>query len=218
MRVLAIGDIHGCLNALTAVFQAAGVRDEDVVVTLGDYVDRGSESRGVLDWLIGFARRGSLIAIRGNHDLMMMRAREGGSETSEWLDCGGDAALASYGGRLDLVPSAHWKFLEATRLWHATDTHFFVHANAYMDCDLDDQPEFMLLWEKYDGRGPHVSGKTMVCGHTPQRSGRPRDFGHAICIDTGACKGGWLTCLDVRTGRYWQANELREVRDGSLGD
>lgn len=217
MRHLAIGDIHGCLNSLIAVTEAAVIRETDLLVTLGDYVDRGPDSRGVLEWLIAFARSGRLVAIRGNHDLMMMKAREVGSAASAWLDAGGDAAMASYGGRLDLVPAAHWEFLEATRLWYETDSHFFVHANAYPDCALEDQSEYMLLWEKYDGAGPHVSGKTMVCGHTPQRSGKPRDYGHAVCVDTGACKGGWLTCLDVGTGRYWQANERGEVREGRLG-
>ncbi len=218
MRTLAIGDIHGCLTSLLAVVEAARIGETDVLVTLGDYVDRGPDSRGVIDWLIEFAGRRRLVAIRGNHDLMMMQAREGGSSASDWLDCGGDAALSSYGGMLDRVPEAHWAFLEGTRLWYTTESHFFVHASVYMDHELQDQPEFMLLWEKYHGAGPHISGKTMVCGHTPQRSGTPRDFGHAICIDTGACKGGWLTCLDVGSGRYWQANERRDVRSGRLGD
>lgn len=214
MRHLAIGDIHGCLRSLVAVTQAAGVRATDVVVTLGDYVDRGPDSRGVLDWLVEFARRGHLAAIRGNHDLMMLRAREVGSGTGEWLEAGGDAALASYGGTLRAVPQTHWEFLEATRLWYETDSHFFVHANVYPDYALEDQPEFMLLWEKLDDSRPHESGKVMVCGHTPQKSGRPLNLGHAVCVDTGACKGGWLTCLDVGRGEYWQANESREVRGG----
>ncbi len=218
MRVLAIGDVHGCLTSLAAVVETAHLDDDDVLVTLGDYVDRGPDSRGVIQWLVEFARTGRLVAIRGNHDVMMLKAREGGSYASEWMDYGGEAALASYGGRLDLVPDAHWEFLESTRLWHATDTHFFVHANAYPDYALEDQPEYMLLWESYFGGGPHVSGKTMVCGHTPQRSGKPRDYGHAVCIDTGACKGGWLTCLDVGSGRYWQANERGVQRDGCLGE
>jgi len=73
----------------------------------------------------------------------------------------------------------------------------------------------MLYWEQFNDP-PHESGKIMVCGHTPQRSGRPRDIGHAVCIDTGAHAGGWLTCLDVMSGTYWQANQQGQTRTGIL--
>jgi serine/threonine protein phosphatase 1 len=58
----------------------------------------------------------------------------------------------------------------------------------------------------------------MVCGHTPQKSGRPKSLGHAVCIDTWAYGKGWLTCLEVGTGRYWQANQQGEHRSGWLDD
>src|SRR5262249_40205022 len=98
-----------------------------------------------------------------------------------------------------------------------TDSHFFVHANAYPDCPLNEQPDLMLYWESFNDPPPHESGKVLVCGHTPQESCIPRNIGHAICIDTGACKGGWLTCLDVATGKYWQANERGETRVEWIG-
>jgi serine/threonine protein phosphatase 1 len=65
---------------------------------------------------------------------------------------------------------------------------------------------------------PHESGKIMVCGHTSQKSGEPLDYGHAVCIDTWAHGGGWLTCLDVSSRQYWQANQQGQVRVGRLGD
>ena len=122
--------------------------------------------------------------------------------------------------RLDDIPADHWEFLESeTRAYYETPTHFFVHANAYPDIPLEDQPDFMLYWEKFDDPPPHVSGKVMICGHTPQRSGRAQvDIGHAICIDTNACRGGWLTCLDVDSGLYWQANQAGETRKAFLED
>jgi len=176
----------------------------------------------VLDWLIARARRAELVALRGNHEIMMLRAREGREALREWLSNGGDAALASYspfgdGGKLIDVPDAHWEFLEQqTRPWFETATHFFVHANAYPDCPLDEQPDFMLYWEPFGDPAPHESGKVMVCGHTPQKRGRPRYVGHAACIDTWAHGDGWLTCLDVATGRYWQANQRGETRTAWL--
>ena len=74
----------------------------------------------------------------------------------------------------------------------------------------------MLYWESFDDPRPHQSGKVMVCGHTPQRDGVPRNKGHAVCIDTGVHAGGWLTCLDVKSGTYWQANEQGRTRTGML--
>lgn len=222
MRHLAIGDIHGCFRALRALEAFVPFRPDDRLITLGDYVDRGPNSCAVLDWLIARRAGGNLVALWGNHELMMLEARECPDAMRIWLESGGDDALASYSpfgdkGRLADIPDTHWEFLEsATVPFAETPTHFFVHANAYPDVPLAEQPDFMLHWESFDDPPPHESGKIMVCGHTPQKSGVPRNLGHAVCIDTGACKGGWLTCLDVATGRYWQANERGETREGWL--
>ena len=91
-RTIAIGDIHGCSTADRAIEMIA-LEPADTLVTLGDYVDRGSDSKGVLDLLIGLADRCRLIPILGNHDEMMLRAREGRADFQFWLHCGGDAAL-----------------------------------------------------------------------------------------------------------------------------
>lgn len=222
MRHLAIGDVHGCFTALKTLAAFVPFEADDVLITLGDYVDRGPDSCGVLDWLIDRQQRGTLVALRGNHELMMLAAREEEEGAlSCWLEVGGDATLASYSpfgdrGRFADVPDAHWQFMEQARPYHETETHFFVHANAYPDCPLADQPDFMLYWESFEYPPPHESGKIMVCGHTPQKTGRPRSIGHAVCIDTWVFGKGWLTALDVATGRYWQANQKGEARGGWL--
>lgn len=222
MRYLAVGDIHGCFKALTTLAAFVPFEAEDVVVTLGDYVNRGPDSRAVLDWLIAYERTGKLVALRGNHELMMLEARQSDECFRRWIEYGGAATLASYApsgdaGRLVDVPESHWQFLEErTCGWFETQTHFFVHANAYPDCPLDEQPEFMLYWEPFADPPAHESGKIMVCGHTSQTSGLPRSIGHAICIDTWAYGKGWLTCLDVASGRYWQANQRGETRSSWL--
>ena len=222
MRTLAIGDIHGCFTALRALEAAVPIVDDDRVVTLGDYIDRGPDSASVIEWLIDRDRRGGLVAIRGNHEIMIQQAKQSERARGCWLQSGGDATLASYAtdggsGRMEDVPEAHWRFLESTRPWFETETHFFVHANAYYDRPLADQSDLMLYWEKFSEYAPaHESGKIMVCGHTPRRNGRPLSVGHAICIDTWAYRGEWLTCLDVDSGRYWQANHRGETRTGRL--
>jgi serine/threonine protein phosphatase 1 len=224
MRTLAIGDIHGCARSLAALLAAVAPAPEDRVVTLGDYVDRGPDSRGVLEALLALRATGRLVAVRGNHEQMMLDARLGGEALRLWLACGGAQTLASYGAAgsgldaLDAVPERHWTFLEDALVDSLeSERHFFVHANAYADVPLADQPPYVLLWEKLYEPCDHVSGKVMVCGHTPQRNGLPRHLGTTICIDTGAHgAAGWLTCLDVGSGRYWQANERGRVRTGVL--
>ena len=94
------------------------------------------------------------MTLRGNHEQMMDAGRKDEDSLHMWLACGGRETLASYGatsfGRsgLDNVPPAHWRFLEKTCVdWFETDAHFFVHANAFPDVPLEEQPRFMLLWE-----------------------------------------------------------------------
>jgi serine/threonine protein phosphatase 1 len=222
VRILAIGDIHGCFAALRTLEAFVPFAPDDRLVTIGDYVDRGPNSRAVLDWLIARKANGSLIPLRGNHEIMMCAARRSDRHYDEWIASGGTAALVSYSasrraGTLGDVPDAHWQFIErGCRPYYETDTHFFVHANAHPDIPLDEQPDYMLYWEQFNDPPPHESGKTMVCGHTPQRSGRPRSIGHAVCIDTWAHADGWLTCLDIQSRTFWQANEQRQVRTGIL--
>ena len=226
MRTLAIGDIHGCLRALDALLEVVSPQPDDVLVTLGDYVDRGPDVKGALDRLLALSRRCRHVPLIGNHDLLMLAARNNPEKYLDWFQVGGKETLHSYGADLhwdlfvNAVPLEHWRFLEESCLrYHETSTHFFVHANVYPDMPLDEQPEYMLCWEKLDPANsrPHDSGKIMICGHTAQKAGRPLALEHAICIDTWAFGGGWLTCLDVEKSAYWQANQKGETRIGLLG-
>lgn len=226
MRTLAIGDVHGCSDVLDTLLAAVRPAADDLLVFLGDYVDRGPDSRGVIDRLLALGRAHRLVPLRGNHEVMMARARVDRSEFRMWSQVGGLQTLGSYGpapgraGTLADVPAEHWTFIEETcRDYFETDTHIFVHANLYPDLPLAEQPEEMLFWEFLDADRPtrHESEKTMICGHTSQRSGEILDLGTAVCIDTHAYGGGWLTCLDVGSGRYWQANQVGKVRTGILG-
>jgi serine/threonine protein phosphatase 1 len=195
------------------------VRDDDLLITLGDYVDRGPDSRGVIDLLMSLWRRERLIALRGNHDLMMCEARHKTSALDNWMALGGEATLLSYGGSFKKVPHEHWDFLEHGLVnYYETKTHIFVHAGLWPDVPLDEQPEFALLFERFHNPPPHYSGKTMICGHTNQKSGLPNNKGHAVCIDTRAYGGGWLSCLHVEAGHIWQANQQGQTRELWLDD
>jgi len=219
-RILAIGDIHGCSAALDALLAAVDLTPFDTLVTLGDYVDRGPDTRGVLDRLIALGRTHHLVALRGNHELMLLDARaDRGGALAEWRKFGGDATLDSYGS-LEAIPDEHWRFIEqqCVDCWEA-DTHFFVHASAYPDIPVYDQPRYILYWCRFNNPEPHESGKIMVCGHTSQKNGLPLNIGHAVCIDTWVeGETGWLSCLDTGSGIVYQANQAREVRRLRIDD
>jgi serine/threonine protein phosphatase 1 len=224
-RYLAIGDIHGCHNALVSLIDFVAPTSTDTIVTLGDYVDRGPDSSGVLDFVIELGRTHKLIPLRGNHEIMMLDSREKKSWYQAWLGYGGAETLKSYAaaddepGSFADIPASHIDFLEYKLVpWYECATHFFVHANADADRELAAQSDASLYWRKYRDPQPHYSGKIMVCGHTAQRSGVPVSNGNAICIDTWAHGGGWLSCLDVGSGTIWQANEAGDTRRLSLQD
>lgn len=218
MRILAIGDIHGCSTAFDTLLSTIRLQPTDTIITLGDYVDRGPNSRGILNRLIRLHQKGQLVALRGNHELMMMAARFSRREESLWRCRGGKETLTSYSksnqvAKLKDVPARHWHFIENVCVdWYETETHFFVHANVHPDIPLAQQSANMLFWAKFGDPVPHISGKTMVCGHTSQKSGLPVNRGHAICIDTRVYSKGWLTGLDVTSGKIWQANQAGRVR------
>ncbi len=239
-RTIAIGDIHGCSRALEALLAAIGPRPEDVIVTLGDYVNRGPDTRHVLDRLIALEGHCTLVPILGNHDQMFLqilrdaRASLAGVPSewlrvegvpmnlSNWLEMGGDATLASYGishvrpdaTELAKVPDEHVAFLARCRDYYETETHIFVHGQYEPDMPMEDQPSYLLRWESLrEGTpGPHESGKRVIVGHTSQKSGEILDLGHLVCIDTNCHGGGWLTALEVHTEEVWQANREGELR------
>ena len=224
MRTLAIGDIHGCSGMLDDLLTAVELRPTDTLVFLGDYVDRGPDSRGVIDRVLALRQTHTVVNLRGNHELMMLRARSTPEEFRNWASVGGLQALGSYGpspgrtGTLADVPPEHWKFLEDDCVnYHETATHLFAHAGFDPGSPMDHQPELDLFWEFLSAPIRHPEGKTVVVGHSSQRSGNVLDLGKTICIDTNACNGGWLTALCAETGDYWQVNPLGKVRRGFVG-
>ena len=217
-RTIAIGDVHGCSAALAALIDAIEPGPEDVVVTLGDYIDRGPDSRGVLELLIDLGRRCRLVPLLGNHEELLLDVRARRHPISWLLGIGGVATLDSYGpGRdLALIPEGHLAFLEGCLDYHETPRHIFLHANYDPDLPMEEQPYSRLRWESLRAAtpAPHPSGKTVIVGHTSQRGGEILDLGHLKCIDTFCFGGGWLSALDVDTLQVWQANKEGELRGG----
>ncbi|MFO0949126.1 MAG: metallophosphoesterase family protein [Planctomycetota bacterium] len=219
-RTIAIGDIHGCRTALQTLLDHIQPTSSDTIVTLGDYVDRGEDSRGVLDLLMELESHCHLVTLLGNHDAQMLAALVDAQELERWLAWGAVATLQSYskGLCIEAIPAEHIRYVRDRPLYFESDRHFFVHANYDEQLSLAEQDEETLLWLSLRDHvpGPHCSGKQAIVGHTAQRDYEILNLGHLLCLDTGCCYGGWLTAYDVSSGRIWQANKLGAFRDGTM--
>lgn len=228
-RTIAIGDVHGCAEALAALVDAIQPTRDDTIVTLGDYIDRGPDSRRVIELLLELSQRCHLVPLIGNHEVMLLIAvgddEPDGEETEKqatgrasglefWKQCGGAATLASYGGSVESIPREHVEFIRQCGLAYETETHIFVHANYDPELDLPDQDQHVALWRHLSMQvpEPHKSGKTAVVGHTPQMDGEILDAGHLVCIDTFCFGTGYLTAYDVATKTIWQADRSGTLR------
>ncbi len=213
-RTIAIGDIHGCATALRTLLSAIELSAEDTLVVLGDVIDRGPDSRDVLEQLLAVSRNCSLVPILGNHEQMLLDAIDGKMPLSNWLIHGGAETLDSYGpgAALTEVPLTHYDFLCTWGDCHETDSHFFAHGNYSPKLPLAKQPWEEMRWRslRHSMPGPHASGKIAVLGHTANKQGKIVDQSHLLCIDTYCHGGGWLTALEPASGKAWQANELGE--------
>lgn len=216
-RTIAIGDIHGCSSALNVLMEAIRPTEQDTVVILGDFIDRGPDSRGVIETLIQLQDRCRLIVLLGNHEEMLLAARQSRSDFVYWTKFGGQEMLDSYGpfSTWDDIPRSHWDLIRSCQSDFETEDFLFVHANYNPRVPLDRQSGTRLRWEHLDPTEaqPHYSGKTVIVGHTPQKSGLILDLGFVVCLDTGCHEGGWLTALDVTTGHVWQTNQEGTLRE-----
>jgi serine/threonine protein phosphatase 1 len=223
--LIAIGDVHGCIHALEALLDAIAPAPADRLVFLGDLVDHGREVRDVLDLVLEFQRRTQVILIQGNHEEMMLAARENPQALNYWMNVGGASTLSSYrlGAHIDEVPEEHWALLAECRLYYECDVAVFTHANYLPALPMPEQPGRQLRWELFEPEEmrPHCSGKPVVVGHTEQRDGEIMDLGFALCVDTACWRYGWLTAIELPSKEIWQASRwgrLRETGEASHRD
>jgi serine/threonine protein phosphatase 1 len=216
-RIIAIGDVHGCAVALRALVTAIQPATDDTLIVLGDCVDRGPDSRDVIEHLLAMRALCRLVPILGNHEEMMLNYLARRPQPDDWLQCGGAETLASYRARPNpqLVPAEHVDFLSSWGNYWEDESYFFAHGGYDPDVPLDKQRWDIWRWQSLRDYvpEPHCCGKTAVVGHTSQKDGEIFDIGYLKCIDTYCYGGGWLTALDITTGRVWQA-----ARNGSLRD
>lgn len=222
MRLLAIGDIHGYTTALRALLGKVRPTSADRVVFLGDYVDKGPDTAGTLELVSGLSLEHDWIFLRGNHDQTMIDAYRDPSEVPTWECLAGEAPLASYGSGssgdlLRKLPEHHVRFLEERcRDYYETDSFLFVHAGIRAHVPPSREDAEYLHWKRVESAVPHDSGRTVVCGHSSQETGRIVDLGHTICIDTGISRGRFLTCLDLGDFTWVKASADGTISTGAL--
>jgi serine/threonine protein phosphatase 1 len=203
-RLLAVGDIHGCLGQLQTLLTQVEPTDADQVVFLGDYVDRGPDSAGVIDYLIEFGSTyPATIFLRGNHE-QMFADYIAGKDSAAFLLNGGLKTLGSYHDNgLWPIPQSHRDFLASLANYYQTKDFIFVHAGLRPGLPLADQDEMDLLWIRQEFISSDYDwGKTVVSGHTPQE--KPHSTRTRLGLDTGCVYGRQLTCCEVRTRQFWQ--------------
>jgi serine/threonine protein phosphatase 1 len=188
-----IGDIHGCLAPLDRLLGKIAPRAEDEVIFVGDYIDRGPQSRDVVERLLGLRYR--CIFLMGNHERMLLNFLAGEDEDL-YLENGGRATLDSYGGKPDNIPAAHLAFFQQLKPMHETPDYLFVHAGIRPLTPVAEQSAQDLIWIrqeffKFNGKYP----KPVIFGHTPLRQVLMAE--DRIGIDTGCVYGGKLTCLKL---------------------
>jgi len=216
-RIYAIGDIHGRADLLAELIHRI---DEDRLrrpvqnafeVYLGDYIDRGPDSRAVLDMLAWRTVKSKAVCLRGNHEAMLEAALADPAHLRAWLDVGGNAALNSYGvvdkdGSMTEIelsrrlhnafPDAHRLFLKCLRNMFSSGDFLFVHAGIRPGIPRQEQSLHDLLWIRDDfllSKQNH--GPIVVHGHTPVM--HPEFLPNRINIDTGAWFSNVLTCIAI---------------------
>lgn len=225
-RVYAIGDVHGCLDLLDELLDKIAADDATrpgknvTLVFLGDLIDRGPASKGVLDRVL--ALRKNDIPVRllcGNHEEVFLRVLEGDAEALSFFNrIGGRETILSYGveeetfrtAELDdllaivkaRVPAEHYDLLKSCEDSWLIGDYLFVHAGIRPGVAIEDQQSADLRWirrEFLEHRGPHPW--TVVHGHTPVHA--VEALGHRINVDTGAYMRGRLTAVGLEDDRQW---------------
>lgn len=216
-RIIAIGDVHGCVESLKSLWEKLEPYEDVLHLFIGDYIDRGPDSKGVVDFLLKVKHERNTVFLRGNHEKMLLNSIKTG-KTRNWFMNGGRITLNSYGKNADLseIPDEHIEFYLNTRLYFETDNYFFVHAGVPPTLTLkqskeDEEAHDYFLWgrEHLNALAPPWE-KTVVFGHTPMPE--PLNQQNMIGIDTGCVFNrpglGKLTAVLLPETKFIQQNSL----------
>ena len=201
-RTFIIGDIHGCLDMLKDLMdKIPWSPDKDRLIFLGDYIDRGENPKGVVDYILDLTRRSSLVeCLKGNHEAMLLDFLTG-RDRFMFIINGGWKTLESYGmyessDDDSAISSEHRDFYESLKLYVELEDYYVVHAGFKPGLDIIKQTEDEMLWiRKSFVSSDFDFGKKIIFGHTPFKE--PLIMQNKIGLDTGAVYGNRLTCLQL---------------------
>lgn len=221
-RILAIGDMHGNFSRLLSLFHKIHFdQDKDLLILLGDYIDRGPENVRCLRWAIEMSEKPNVIALRGNHeDMMLAYYLLGGLEASVWLPNGGIKTQREIDAWMAKDPDALKKaltFIKERPLYHRVfaegKEYIFCHAGLKPGIPLEQQKEEDLLWIREAFYNGYTGSAEVIVGHTPteyvelNRNYPMRLDNHITLLDTGSfLPNGKISCIDVLSGIIYQSD------------
>lgn len=206
MNKYAIGDIHGRLDKLTELLDIIKPESDDLLIFLGDYIDRGKDSKKVVDRLIKLSSETNCIFLKGNHEDMLLYYYLERHDPYLFLSNGGNLTLESYGitpfdkNEKELISEEHMKFFNNLKLIDEDDDYIFVHAGLNPFNKSKEQSEFDLLWIRsifINNSCEFITKKKVIFGHTPKEDYTPWIMKDKIGIDTGCVFGGPLTAIKL---------------------
>jgi len=209
MSKFAIGDIHGCLDKLEDLLGKIDPKPDDSLIFLGDYIDRGENTKGVIDALIKLSSHCRCIFLRGNHEDMLIEYMEFGSNRSMFRSNGGDMTVLSYTGKksstgkvlAEMLPHNHREFMTKLKWKHEDDNYIYVHAGIRAGIPLNMQDAMDLIWIRGEfHETPTGLEKKIIFGHCPFI--KPFVRNDKIGIDTGAVYGRCLTAIELPSERF----------------
>ena len=216
MHCYVIGDIHGCVKELACLVENLPLKHQDRLVFLGDYIDRGPDSRGVVSYLLDLQKERSydVVFLKGNHeDMLLSYLGLAGEHGEMFFYNGGQATLASYGlssqdlsseAVLAAIPPDHIQFYQSLKGYRAVGDYLCVHAGIHPQKSLAEQTEAELLWIRNKFiYSSHLLPYTVLFGHTPQTDVF-YDLPYKIGLDTGLVYGNKLSCLETEEKVLYQ--------------
>jgi len=210
-KIFVIGDIHGCLDMLNRLMDKIAWRpDDDLLIFLGDYVDRGENCKEVVDYLIAMRRCSlNVNCLLGNHDAMFLEYLTG-RNVDQYILNGGGTTLKCYGINqpgegFSLIPQDHIDFFNSLKPYFELEDYYFVHAGFRPGIDISKQKLKDMLWIRDTFINSHYDfGKRVIFGHTPLQE--PLVMENKIGLDTSAVYGNRLTCLELTRMRFYFVN------------